>query len=506
MDYDRPIPVLKLRGLGIKTYKEAVIYMREDCHVCRAEGFEVQARVKVALNGKNVIATLNMVTSDILRHGEASLSEYALQKLGAEDGDEIRVSHPSPVHSLSYMRSKIYGNILGAGHMQSIVDDIVAGRYSDIHVSSFLTACAGGRLNQMEIVHLTRAMVDSGQRLDWGKDLVVDKHCVGGLPGNRTTPIVVAIIAAYGLTMPKTSSRAITSPAGTADTMEVLTYVDLDVSAMRKVVEQESGCVVWGGSVTLSPADDILIRIEKALDIDSEGQLVASVLSKKIAAGSTHVLIDIPVGPTAKVRSMDMAEELSRYLEQTGAAMEIGVRVHTSDGSQPVGRGIGPALEARDLISVLKNDNTAPQDLRERALDLAGHILEFSPEVKSGQGRTLAMALLDSGKAWVKFQAICEAQGGMKDIPKAQYTHVIEADKAGQVMAIDNRRIARVAKLAGAPTDKVAGVDLHTPVGTRIEKGQPLFTVHANAPGELDYALSYLKEQHNIIDIKGGIS
>ena len=503
---DRPKSILKLRRLGIDTYKEAVIYMREDCHVCRAEGFEVQARVKVTLNGEYLIATLNMVTSDILQHGEVSLSEYALQKLEARDGDEIHVSHPSPVHSLSHVRSKIYGNTLESDHLRLIVNDIVAGRYSDIHVSSFLTACAGGRLNGMEVVHLTRAMVDSGEKLDWGGKLVVDKHCVGGLPGNRTTPIVVAIVAAHGLTMPKTSSRAITSPAGTADTMEVLTNVNLDVVAMRKVVELENGCVVWGGSVSLSPADDILIRVEKALDLDSEGQLVASILSKKIAAGSSHVLIDIPVGPTAKIRSMEMAAELSRYLEQTGAEMGIGVRVHTSDGSQPIGRGIGPALEARDLIAVLKNEKDAPDDLRQRALDLAGYILEFSPKVESGQGRALAMALLDNGKAWEKFQAICEAQGGMKDIPTAGYTQVIESNRAGQVMAIDNRRIARVAKLAGAPADREAGVDLHSPVGTKVEKGQPLFTVHSNAPGELDYALSYLEEQNGIIDIQGETS
>lgn len=500
---DRPKPILKIRRLGIDTYREAIIYMRADCHVCRAEGFEVQARVKIALNGKHLIATLNMVTSDILEHGEAGLSEYAMKKLGAREEDKIHIFHPSPVHSLSYMRSKIYGNVLQSDQLHSIVDDIVADRYSDIHISSFLTACAGGRLNEQEIVHLTRAMVDSGDKLDWGKDLVVDKHCVGGLPGNRTTPIVVAIVAAHGLTMPKTSSRAITSPAGTADTMEVLTNVDLDVSAMRKVVEKESGCVVWGGSVSLSPADDLLIRVEKALNLDSEGQLVASVLSKKIAAGSSHVLIDMPVGPTAKIRSMEMAEELSRYLEKTGLAMGIGVRVHASDGSQPIGRGIGPALEARDLVSVLKNDKKASQDLRERALDLAGHILEFSPDIQNGQGRALAVEILDSGKAWIKFQAICEAQGGMKDIPNAQYTHVIEADKTGKVVAIDNRRIARIAKLAGAPVSKVSGVDLHTPVGTRVEKGHPLFTVHAASPGELDYALTYLEEQDGIINTEG---
>lgn len=500
----KPKPTLKLHRLGVDTYKEAVLYMRYDCHVCRAEGFEAQARVLVTLGNKTLITTLNIIHDDVLHPGEASLSEYAWRKLGAREGGKISVSHAPLVSSLSDVRSKIYGNPLDAEQFQTIINDIVSGAYSDIQVSSFLTACAGGRMSEDEIVHLTNAMVESGERLDWGRELVVDKHCVGGLPGNRTTPIVVSIVAAHGLTMPKTSSRAITSPAGTADTMEVLAPVALDVKKMRKVVEQENGCVVWGGSVSLSPADDLLIRVEKVLDLDSEGQLVASVLSKKIAAGSSHVLIDMPMGPTAKVRTMEMAEELERYLEQTGTALGIGVRVHTSDGTQPVGRGIGPALEARDILCVLQNEEDAPQDLRDRALDLAGHILEFSPTVKNGEGHKLARGILDSGKAWKKFQAICEAQGGMRKIPSPKHTHVIEAKKAGVVTAIDNRRIARAAKLAGAPADKIAGIDLHTPVGTQVDKGQPLYTVHAYAPGELEYALDYIEEQPDIVVVGEG--
>lgn len=495
----KPESSLKLRRLGIDTYKEAVLYMRHDCAVCRAEGFEVQARVLVQLRDKSLVTTLNIIHDDLIAPGEASLSEYAWIKLGARQGDTISVSYAPPIHSFSHVRAKVYGHELDEDQIGEIIRDIVNGTYSDIHTSAFLTACAGGRLSEDEIASLTSAMVASGDRLDWGRELIVDKHCVGGLPGNRTTPIVVAIVAAHGLTMPKTSSRAITSPAGTADTMEVLAPVALDVKTMRKVVEKENGCVAWGGSVSLSPADDLLIRVEKALDLDSEGQLVASVLSKKIAAGSSHVLIDIPVGPTAKVRSMDMAEILSRYLEQTGAAMGISVRVHTSDGSEPVGRGIGPALEARDLVQVLQCAHDAPQDLRERAVDLAAHILEFSPEIDDGQGRPLALELLDSGKAWKKFQGICAAQGGMRRIPHAHHTREITADKDGVVTAIDNRRIARVAKLAGAPADKVAGIDLHTPTGTEVTKGQPLFTVHADSPGELAYALDYLENQQNIV-------
>ena len=494
---------LKLKRLGIDTYKEPVIYMQADCHVCKAEGFESQGRILVTYKGRQLIATLNKIHNGLLGDGEASLSEYAWKTLGAVAGDTIRVSHPPPVTSLSHVRSKIYGNKLSAQNIKDIIGDIVASRYSDIEIASFVTACAAEHLNMDEIADLTQAMVNAGQRMKWPGDLIVDKHCVGGLPGNRTTPIVVAIVAAFGLTMPKTSSRAITSPAGTADTMEVLAPVDLDAKDMRRVVEREGGCVVWGGSATLSPADDILIRVEKVLDLDSEGQLVASVLSKKIAAGSTHVLIDMPIGETAKVRSTAMAEKLAANLKITGRKLGLGVSVHFSDGTQPVGRGIGPALEARDIVAVLKNDPTAPQDLRRHALALAGLVLEFSPAVKRHDGINVARDILDSGRAWKKFQAICDAQGGMRDIPKPSFTHDITADKKGKVMSIDNRRIARVAKLAGAPVDKVAGIDLHTPLGTAVEMGQPLFTVCAESRGELDYALDYLKDQNHIIKVDG---
>lgn len=232
--------------------------------------------------------------------------------------------------------------------VRAIVADIAAQRYSNLEMAAFIAACSNDHLNLDEVAALTGAMVDSGARLHWPGAVIMDKHCVGGLPGNRTTPIVVAICTALGLTMPKTSSRAITSPAGTADTMAMLAPVDLDLERMRRTVERTGGCIVWGGAINLAPVDDTLIRIERALDIDSPGQLVASILSKKIAAGSTHVVIDMPVGPTAKVREARHARTLERMLRSVAERFGLGLTVLRTDGLQPVGRGVGPALEAHD--------------------------------------------------------------------------------------------------------------------------------------------------------------
>jgi thymidine phosphorylase len=482
---------LRARRLGVDTQYEAVVFMHKECPVCRSEGFIAHNRLLLRAGEHHVIATLYQVTNDLVAQDEAALSESAWNRLDLKAGDSISISHPDPVESLSLVRSRIYGNDLSESALLAIIADVVDGKYSDIHLSSFITACAARPLDRAEVLSLTRAMVEAGERLSWNAAVVVDKHSVGGLPGNRTTPIIVSIVAALGLTMPKTSSRAITSPAGTADTMETLAPVELDVADIHRVVEQEGGCIVWGGAVKLSPADDILIRIERALDLDTEGQMIASVLSKKIAAGSTHLVLDLPIGPTAKVRSRQAADVLSAGLVTVAGAFGIKAKVIAGDGMQPIGRGIGPALEAEDVLAVLQCAPSAPRDLRNRAVALAGALIELGGLVGEGQGEAIAGQALDDGRAWAKFQRICEAQGGMRTPPTSGHRRPLVAERPGRVDAIDNRKIAKLAKLAGAPDEWAAGVELHVRLGDVVSAGQPLCTVHADAQGELAYALDY---------------
>jgi thymidine phosphorylase len=492
---------IRVRRLGLDTQYEAVVFMHKECDVCRSEGFGAHARVLLRNGRRQVIATLYQATGDLIAHDEAALSESAWARFGLAEGDRVTVTHPAQLDSLSHVRNRIYGHDLGESSWHAIIQDIVDGKYSDIHLSSFLTACAARALDHKEILALTHAMVEAGERLRWPAGIVVDKHCAGGLPGNRTTPVIVAIVASLGLMMPKTSSRAITSPAGTADIMETMAPIELDTAAIRRVVEREGGCIVWGGAVKLSPADDILIRVERALDLDTEGQLIASVLSKKIAAGSTHLVIDLPVGPTAKVRSAKTAEALSHDLISVAEIFGLHTKVVLTDGSQPVGRGIGPALEARNVLSVLRCKQDAPQDLRQRSIALAGAVLELAGTAPEGGGEAMAGKTLDDGRAWAKFQRICEAQGGMRVPPTSRQQRPLLAGRSGRVTTIDNRRIARLAKLAGAPDDKAAGVDLHVAVGDRLTSGQPLCTVHADSPGELAYAFDYAAVNRDIIAI-----
>jgi thymidine phosphorylase len=507
-----PAGVAKFRASGAAAYRarrlqvdsgqEAVVYLHRDAEICRSEGFESETRIAVTAGSRTILATLNVVTGTLLTLEDAGLSESAWMLLGAADGAAVTFAHPQPLESLGHVRAKIHGARLNRAALGAIVGDIAAGRYSDIHLASFLTACGGERLDRQEMIDLTTAMVASGERLTWGRNPVLDKHSVGGLPGNRTTLVIVPIVTAAGVIMPKTSSRAITSPAGTADTMEMLAPVELSRADLRRVVEQEGGCIAWGGAARLSPADDSLSGVARPRDVDSAGQLVASVLSKKAAAGATHVLIDLPVGPTAKIRSVAEADHLSAHLREVGQAMGLSVLPVMTDGRQPVGRGLGPALEARDALAVLRRDPEAPVDLRERALLLAGYVLELAGLVAAGGGQALAREILQDGRAWDKFRAICRAQGGMREPPTASFTRPLAAPRGGRIARIDNRRLARVAKLAGAPRDPAAGLVLHVRLDQQVEAGEPLFTVHAEAAGELDYALSYATARGDIITVE----
>ncbi|MBP7660666.1 MAG: thymidine phosphorylase, partial [Burkholderiaceae bacterium] len=299
----------------------------------------------------------------------------------------------------------------------------------------------------------------------------------------------VPIVAAHGMLCPKTSSRAITSPAGTADTMEVLAEVELPMARLKEIVRATHGCLAWGGTADLSPADDILISVERPLAIDSPGQMVASILSKKIAAGSTHLVLDIPVGPSAKVRSMSAAQRLKRLFEYVAGRLGLELDAVITDGRQPIGRGIGPVLEARDVMQVLANDPGAPQDLRQKALRLAGRMIEFDPDVRGGDGYRIARDILESGRALSKMNAIIDAQGRRaQPACVGTLTFDVEAPADGAVIGVDNLRLARIARLSGAPQVRGAGIDLHVQLGDRVQAGQTLYRVHAQFEADLEFA------------------
>ncbi|HEY5604023.1 MAG TPA: thymidine phosphorylase family protein [Gammaproteobacteria bacterium] len=486
----KPLGTLALRKVAIDTYHENVAYMHRECEVYRAEGFQALSKIAVSANGQQIYAVLNVVDdANIVAPGQLGLSEQAFKQLDFAIDSKVRVAHAEPPPSMDAVRRKINGERLTPDDFHAIARDISNNRYSRMEMAAFLVASGQTGLDREEILYLTRAMTESGEKLAWRESLVVDKHCIGGIPGNRTTMLIVPIVAAHGTLMPKTSSRAITSPAGTADTMEILANVKVKPAVLYDIVAKQRACIVWGGTAKLAPVDDILISVERPLGIDSMGQMVASILSKKLAAGSTHLLIDIPVGPSAKVRHMQDALQLRKLFEYVGDRLNIHLEVIITDGSQPVGRGIGPVLEARDVMQVLRNEVNAPNDLKQKALRLAGRILEFDPDVRGGYGYGIARDILESGRALEKMEAIINAQGKQtKHYGLGNLCVEIYAPETGFVTEIDNLQMSRIARLAGAPMDKGAGVDLLKKVGEPVAKGEALYRIYAEFNADFKFA------------------
>lgn len=489
---------LLLKKVGIDTYHENIAYLSVGCEICKSQGFGALSKIEIRGGGRSVLATLNMTENGLVQVDEVGLSKVAFQRLGLPEGAEVSLAHPNPLLSYEYVGKKLDGFRLEKSDFLSILRDIVAYHYSNIELTAFVIACSKQKLDEEEITSLTEAMIETGERIDWGLPLVLDKHCVGGVPGNRTTMIVVPIIAACGLPIPKTSSRAITSPSGTADTMETIANVRLTLQEMRKVVAEENACIAWGGSLALAPADDILISVERPLSLDSEGQMIASILSKKRAAGSNRMILDIPIGPTAKVHSRAEGERLQGLFERIGRRIGLSLKVVFTDGSQPVGRGIGPALEAMDVLAVLERTPGHPEDLREKSLFLAGELLEFSGKVSPGKGAALAREVLESGQALEKFQRIAQKQGNHRCPRPGPFSTTVPSPIAGEVRSIHNQKISKVAKLAGAPHDARAGVLLQAKVGDRLQAGDPLFTIFAETSQELQFSLEYLNTNPDI--------
>jgi thymidine phosphorylase len=375
---------------------------------------------------------------------------------------------------------KIAGHTLTPDEYQTAIETILANQTSEVELQAFLIACTL-QLSDKEMIAIAKARTKILPRIDWGRPMVVDKHSLGGLPGSRVTMIVIPIVAAHGLMIPKTSSRAITSAAGTADAMEVIAKVDLTPAELKQCVAKANACIAWNGKLNHSVLDDAMNAITRPLGLDTRRWSVASILSKKYSAGATHVVIDIPYAEAGKVKSKEDGIALGQLFEMVGRELGLVVKAFATSGESPIGRGIGPSLEVRDVLQVLEQHPDAPRDLLEKSLFFASQILAMDPAVGSVErGADVAQQLLRSGAARRAMEDIIQAQGP-QDWPDLSgiLKHPVHATQAGTVRQIDGFVISGLARMAGAPADKLAGVDIIKPVGSAVQRGDLLYRIQS---------------------------
>lgn len=467
---------LTVRNFDVDESLPRVIINDEDCIEI---GVKEGDRVRIDAT-RSFVVTANK-SDTLVKRGEVLMPKAVMDKIGASEDSEVNVVYSPSPESVKSIRKKMDGQKLTKDEITNVIVDIVESRLSMIEISAWLTALYINGMDVDEIADMTLAMVNTGDRIEFDRVPVFDFHSVGGVPGNKVTPIVVSIVAAAGLMLPKTSSRAISSACGTSDFVETFCDVEMDASRLKSIAEETGGVFAWGGSMNLAPVDDMLIKVEYPLNINPRAQMLASIMSKKLAIGATHLLIDIPTGLGTKIQSIEAARAYVRDFMELGNRLNINVECAITYGDQPVGNAVGPALEARECIRILEGYGH-PSSVVEKACDLAGIILEMGG---IPHGSEEARKLLDSGAALKKFLEIVAAQGGdpdlkSDDIAIGKHKLDLVSTKAGYVHAIKNKDIVQIARAAGAPNDKGAGLLILKKKGQRVERGDVLMEIYAD--------------------------
>jgi len=445
-------------------------------------------------SGKKIVAIAD-ITKYSVEHDQIGLFEEVASELGVKNGSKVTTKATETLRSAELIRKKMTGEKLTLEEITNIIKDISEERLSDIEATAFVSAIYMKGLDLDETISMTKALISDGNRLDFGKGIVVDKHSVGGVNG-RATMIVVPIVASQGLMMPKTSSRSITSAAGTADSMEVLANVNLDMSKIKSITQKVGGVITWGGAVDLAPADDKIIRIEHPLSLDPEGQVIASVLAKKASVGSKFVVIDLPVGKYVKIKDQDTAMRMAKKFVQVGKEVGMHVEAVITNGEEPCGLAFGAALEAKYALEVLEGKRF--DNLAQKSCELAGAIFEMVGKSKMGEGYNLALSVLNSGEALKKMKEIIKAQDGKINssecVPMAPYKKEILTPTEGIVQELNTKILTKIARIAGSPSNITAGLMLHKIVGDRVNTGDVLITLYAENKEKLEAAEKYAQQ------------
>jgi AMP phosphorylase len=451
---------------------------------------------------KKCTVALVDTTSIAVQENNIGLFEEVIDKIKAKAKEQLEVTPIPKLKSVDYIRKKMNGEKLNKEEIFEIVKDITEDRLSDIEAIAFTSAVYIIGFDMEETVNMTNALIKNGRQIDFGINKVVDKHSVGGVNG-RATMIIVPIVASAGYYMPKTSSRSITSAAGTADAMEVLAPVDLSFDKIKEVTKKCKGVIAWGGAMDLAPADDKIIKLRHPLSIDPEGQVIASVLAKKASAGSKYVIIDLPVGINAKIKSKKLALDLAKKMVYVGKKVGLEVEAIITDGEKPSGLAFGPALEAKYVMEILEGKRF--DNLAQKSCELAGSILELVGHCRHGQGEAIATEILRSGKALEKMKEIIKAQGGKitssVQIILSPINKEVRAEKTGTITEFNIKALQKIARYAGAPANKKAGLLLNKTIGEKIEKGELLLTIFAENERKLEAAINFAK-QNNFVKIK----
>lgn len=398
-------------------------------------------------------------------------------------------------HSMRQLieRKKV-GERLTDGELAWICNGYVAGEIPDYQMAAWLMAVRFQGLDADETVGMTRALIETGETLRWPADMVVvDKHSTGGV-GDKTSLVVVPLLAAAGLTFVKMSGRGLGHTGGTLDKLESIPgfNVGLTLHEVRQQVRR-IGCALIGQTAEMVPGDGAIYALRDVTStVDSVPLIASSIMSKKLAMGARALVLDVKWGSGAFMTDFAAAEVLARRMVEIGTGFGVPVRAVMSPMEEPLGCAVGNALEVAEALETLKGGG--PGDLRRLAIELGAHLLVLTErEPGLGEARDRLSEVLDSGAGLAKMADLIEAQGGNGGVtedpdllPAAPVVERYEAPRSGWVQRVDARAVADVALNLGAgrrekgdEVDHRTGVVVRARGGDQVEAGQTIAEIHA---------------------------
>ncbi len=494
--------MLALKHIPICSFDENIAYLNKDCSIYKIDNIDSMTRVEIHGGKNSVYAFLHLVEGNkIVKPNELGLNSEAFAKIGSPEGTKVSLSLATPAPSLAMVKRKIAGNVLSSKEYAAIVGDISNNRYSNADIAAFLVA-VGSFFTPSEVVDFTEVL--SGSKIfDWEReDIVVDYACIDEPVGGKADLLVAAIVAAYGLPMPKIILPRSSMGCGLVNTMKVFADVELDVAGLKKQVWEKRAAITTPDKLNICAADRIISQVERQSGIYIMERTIASMIANKIAAGITHLLVDIPVGARAKVKNTSEAMRLRKLIEYVCDICNVKVDIAITDGSEPLGNGIGAVLEARDIMKILKNEDDAPDDLKEKSLFAAGRILEFDDKLRGGQGYLVAKELLRTGKALEAWEQIVSAQGEKDPEPLGYLTRDVVAAKAGKIKRINTNLMNKIAILAGAGQYLGAGVEMYRKSGDSVAAGDVLYKIYSCNSNDFSLVSSMIEDEKSAFEME----
>lgn len=453
------------------------------------------------------------LTNDLVDFWEVWITKDIYEKYNLKEWDIISISavKTNPI-SLKAIKKKLLGNKLNEEEIKALMRDMTDGKISDI-LSAYYAACSFTYSSDQEELYLTaKYSAEMWDMIRFDHDTAV-KYCIGWVPWNETTMIIVPILWSLWISSPKTFSKAITSPAATWECVEVLMDIEFSVEEMKKLVRKTGSCLAWWKNLKFAPANDKIIKVSYPLQTEAYSKIAVSIMAKIYAWWTKYCLIDLPVGEYWKIKDLKTAKRVRWHFEYIWKKLWMKINVDITNADAPIGKWIGGVLQVREVLRILQNKENISLDLKNKSIELAANLIELVWLAKWKKAKILAKKQLESGKAWEYMQKLINSQNSLhkrkpdkknvsylwvidsEDLPLWEFNQKFFAEKTGIIKEIDVNNLKEISKKLWAPLDKKAWFYLYKQVGDKIEKWEPLFELYSSDKDRFLQWVEKLKNQ-----------